>query len=152
MIGYALESLDEFLPEFKESLVELHYEEIALDKSAVPLDPDYDKYYTLEANGNLFLMTVRKDEELIGYFIAIISAHLHYKSTLHCLTDIYYLKPQYRGTTIGYRMFKEVETRLEELKVVKWINGCKLHSGLDHTRLFEGLGFNHSEKIFTKLL
>jgi hypothetical protein len=149
MITYQLETLDQFLPEFKESLVELHYEEIALDQEAVPLDPDYDKYYQLESNNAFFLMTVRDDGVLIGYFIAIITPHLHYKSTLHALTDIYYIKPDYRKTKVGVNLFLEVQKELEKLAVKKWINGCKLHSGLDHTKLFEGLGFNYSEKIFT---
>lgn len=152
MISYKVEKLKNILHELKEGILDAHYEEIALNKDTIPLDPDYNKYLSLEDADTLFILTVRDKELIIGYFIGFITPHIHYNSTVFCFTDIYYIKPEYRKTLIGFNLFKEVEKELKLKNVNKWILPCKLHSGLDHSKLFEGIGFSQIEKVFAKTI
>jgi len=149
-VYYQVETIDGFIDEFKETMVQMHYDELALDHSAVPLDPDYNKYYELENQGKLIIVTARIEGKLIGYFIAVIAGNIHYKSTLHANEDIYYLDPQYRGSLIGLGLFQYVETELKKLGVVKVVVGTKCH--LDNSKLLNSLGYNFVEKIFTKII
>ena len=78
--------------------------------------------------------------------------HLHYKSTLHALTDLYYIHPLWRRGSTALRLFGTAHRCLKARGVVKVLSGSKLHSGLDMTRLFTFMGYEHAENLFTKLL
>lgn len=149
-VTYQTETFNQYYADASESLLAIHYEQLAGDKDAIPLDPDVDKYNEIEALGRLLVVTARKDGKLIGYHLLFIDTHLHYKTTLHAFTDIYYLAKEHRTGRTGYRLFTEVEKILREKGVVKWATGTKIHE--DHTRLFEALGFTCNEKSFKKIL
>lgn len=134
------------------SLWQRHYKEVALDQDVIPLDMDIDRYAQLDALDMLHIVTVRRRGDLVGYFTAIKSPHLHYRSTLHALVDLYYLEPPWRRGTIALKLFGTAHRTLKERGVVKVLSGTKLHSGLDQTRLFEYMGYRLAEKSFTKLL
>lgn len=104
-ITYQVENYLEALPEIKEHY-QAHWEEMAMYKDKIPLDMDYSKYEFLAKQELLHLLTVRADGELIGYHISVVSPHLHYKSTLHAMCDIYRLRPDMRKGMTGVRMFK----------------------------------------------
>lgn len=113
---------------------------------------DVDRYAQLDALGMLHIVTGRVRENLVGYFTGIVSPHLHYKSTLHCLVDLYWLNPLWRRGTVALKLFGAAHRSLKERGVHKIMSGTKLHSGLDMTRLFSYMGYTLAEKQFTKLL
>lgn len=127
-----------------------HWLEVALDHDSVPLAPDIESYNTLEKNGNLHLLVVRKDGKIIGYHIAIIRTHLHYKHTLHAFTDIYYVAPEHRQGMTGVKMFKEAEKSLAQRGVKKMVSGTK--TSLDMGKIFERLGWRETERTYTKCI
>lgn len=127
-----------------------HWREVALDRDAVPLDPDVDAYDSHADTGVLHVVTVRKDGEVVGYHLSIVSPHLHYKSTLCAFVDIYWLRPDCRQGLTGLNLFKEVERTLKARGVVKVYSGTKRH--LDAGVLFERLGWTEAERLFTKTL
>jgi len=131
-------------------LLPKHWEEIAITRDKVPLDVDVDKYAELCDQGILHIVTARDDGKLIGYHVAMICGHLHYKSTLHGITDVYYLLPEYRGKMVGVRLFKEVEDDMRRRGVKKLYTGTKLHH--DMGRMFERLGYKETERLYTKFL
>jgi hypothetical protein len=63
-----------------QSLIEMHYEEVAQFKQAQKLDPDWEAYDRLEKTGKAWLMTARADGELVGYIVMLVGFHLHYKT------------------------------------------------------------------------
>lgn len=127
-----------------------HWNEIALDKETVKLDPDVRLYDDHAAAGRLHVVTVRKSGELVGYHLTLISPHLHYKSTLCGFVDIYWLRPDCRAGLTGLNLFREVENSLTKRGVRKVYSGTKKH--LDAGILFERLGWTEAERLYTKTL
>lgn len=136
---------DEMLP-----LLDRHWREIALNHADVPLDIDHERYDALDEGGALHIVTVRRDGVLIGYHVAIISPHLHYASTLHGITDVFYVAPECREGFTGIRLFQRVEKEMRALGVKKLFTGTKVH--LDLSRLFERLGYHRVEYLYAKIL
>jgi len=115
-----------------------------------PLAPDYDAYRRLAEAGMLRCITVRADEEVIGYAIFIIQPHLHYRTCKTAFEDIYFIRKEYRKGKIGIRLFQYAEQVLKGIGVQRIIMHTKVH--LDHSRLFEYLGYKWTDKLFTKIL
>lgn len=149
MITFHVESMRRIHAELV-PLLQDHWREIGRDHHEVPLDPDWVRYFDLDDKGNLSVIAVRHAGELVGYHIAVISPHLHYKGTLHGVTDVYYLKPEHRRGFTGVRLFKAVGDEMKRRGVVKLITGTKLHH--DMGRIFERLGYRETERVFTKIV
>lgn len=146
MITAQTERWGDCLPELK-ALFPAHWEELALNKDKVPLSPDYATYARVEAAGELFLATLREDGRLAGYFVGIVAPGLHYSTCLTCILDLFWVHPKARGHTAELRLFRHVRSELEERGVQRWIAGSKLHN--DCGRLYEALGFEQTEKIYS---
>lgn len=137
-----------FVEEMK-ILFPLHYEELCVTKD-FPLAPDYDAYKRLADAGMLRCITVRADEEVIGYAIFIVQPHLHYMTCKTAFEDIYYIRPDFRKGRVGIRLFKYAEEVLQRIGVNRIIMHTKIH--MDNSRLFEYLGYKLTDKIYTKIL
>jgi GNAT superfamily N-acetyltransferase len=148
-ITYQQESLVTFEKDAKELLVQ-HWEEIALNKEAIKLNPDWPTYYQLEEVGALKTFTVRSENQLIGYFIVICRAHLHYVDHIFAFNDVLYLNKEHRKSQIGANLMKFAEKCLKEDGVSVMIVNTKRHKPFDS--LLEWLGYKHTENIYSKLL
>ena len=149
MITAQVENLTETLPELK-PLLPLHWEELALNKDSVPLDPIYEIYEQRDAAGQVCFVTLRDQGELIGYFVGFVNPGLHYKTCLTCIMDIFYVVQDSRGQRGGVKLFKEVEKELQRRGVGRWFVGEKLHKPCG--KLFEFLGFEPVERTYSKML
>jgi GNAT superfamily N-acetyltransferase len=138
----------QFIEELRE-LFPLHYEELCVTKD-FSLAPDYIAYKKLADAGMLRCITVRADEEIIGYAIFIIQPHLHYMTCKTAFEDIYYIRPDFRKGRVGIRLFKYAEEVLKGLGVNRIIMHTKIH--MDNSKLFEYLGYTWTDKLFTKIL
>jgi len=121
-----------------------HWEELALNKDHVPLDPQYDIYLERDRRGELLLITLRQDGDLVGYFIGFIAPGLHYKTCLTLTMDIFYVWPGARGLNGGIIMFKAVHAEAKRRGVQRIFAGSKLHA--DASWLFEKLGYEEVER------
>lgn len=146
---YAVERWRDLKKEMLPLLVR-HWKEVALNHAEVPLDIDEAKYKELDENGSLHIVTVRRDGLLIGYHVAIITTHLHYASTLHGITDVYWIAPECRHGITAMRMFQAVERELKKRGVKKLFTATKLH--IDQGTLFERLGYKPVERLYAKLI
>ena len=61
MIKYAVEGMSEALLEEIDSLLKLHWEEIAMYKDKIAFKPDYDAYFAMDKAGALQIVTVSKE-------------------------------------------------------------------------------------------
>lgn len=127
-----------------------HWEEIAVNKDKIKLNPDWSFYETVYTSGNLGIYTVRDKEKLIGYFIVIAKPHPHYKDHLFAVNDILYLDPKYRKGLVGYKMMKFVEEDLKKMGVSVLAVNTKVHKPFDP--LMERLGFDLTERVYTKYI
>jgi hypothetical protein len=130
-------------------MFEKHYEELSATKG-FKLNPDYDIYWEADKRNTLKTIVALKNDEIIGYIVYFVGINLHYKDCLLATEDIYYLKPEYRKGLIGPRMFVFAEKYLKSIGVNMIRYSTKTH--LDNSRLFEFLGCNFVEKVYTKEL
>jgi GNAT superfamily N-acetyltransferase len=137
-----------FLPDLKK-LIQANYEELCVTKE-FPLLPDYDAYERIAKTGNITCIVCVDKDEVVGYAIFLIQPHLHYKTCLTAFEDIYYLKPEYRKGRTGIKMFKFAEDVLRSAGVNRIIFHTKIH--LDNSKLFEYLGYKHTDKLYSKIL
>lgn len=146
MISTHIESLTERLEEIK-TLLPLHWQELALDKDKVPLDPQYDIYLQRDARGEVLFVTLRELGELVGYFVGFIAPGLHYKTCLTLTLDIFYVRQDRRVARGGFQLFKAVEAEAKRRGVQRMFAGSKLHK--DASRLFEALGYTEVERYYS---
>lgn len=113
MITYQQEPLCKFIPDVN-SLVALDWEEVGRPEIGYSLEPDWDLYRLLEDSGSLKVFTVRSEGNLIGYFTVVISPSLHSKGNFVVSNDAIFLRPDYRNSSVGIKLFKFVEDCIKE--------------------------------------
>jgi GNAT superfamily N-acetyltransferase len=129
-------------------LFEEHWTEVTIDNS-IPLDPDYEKLYTLQNMGLLHSLIVRTDEgELVGYMITFLTPHVHYKETMYAQNDAIFIHPSHRKGGLAYKMLKV----FEECMTNKGADVLHMHVKvyLDFGSLLDRLGYTHEENIYRK--
>ena len=147
MITAQVEPYSKCLPELMECY-DLHWEELALNKDKVPLDPQYDLYEARDDAGQLLLVTLRETGRLVGYFIGFIAPGFHYKTCLTLTMDIFWTHPDVRGGFSGVKLFRLVEKEAKRRGVQRMFYGSKMHK--DASRLFEYLKMEPVEIYYTK--
>jgi len=127
-----------------------HWQEVAVNKDAIQLDPDFDTYATFANSGMLHIVVARKEGEIVGYHFSVVRPHLHYRRSLSAFTDIYYIAPAHRTGRTPLRLFQFVEQTLKVRGVQKMFTGTKL--SLDAGPLFEHMGWTETERLFVKMI
>lgn len=149
MIKYQQEFLDTCEKDCQE-LIRLHWEEIAVNKDKIKLNPDWDTYRTLENSDKLKIFTARVKEELVGYFVVITGSNLHYKDHVFAVNDILYLKKEYRKGRTGIKLIKFAEEYLRDDGVSVLNINTKVHKPFDV--LMEHMGFGLIERVYSKYI
>lgn len=138
-----------FLEEVK-PMLDLHYEELALNRDKVPLSPQYDEYLRRDAFGMVVTITLRKDGQLVGYWIGFKAPGLHYSTCLTLHMDIFFVHPDYRDGSAGIKLFKAMEKEAKRQGVQRLFVGSKVHK--DASRLFEALEYTKVETTYSAWL
>ena len=146
---FSEETLCQCLDEAKPLLVD-HWENIALNKDTIALDPLWDTYKKLEETGNLKIITARQEEKLVGYAAYVISPSLHYSDQIIADADVFWLDPDYRKGMAGMRLFKQAEKVLKSYGVTRVLNKVKIH--FDVGKVFERMGYDPIERVYSKSL
>jgi hypothetical protein len=115
-LTFQVEKLSAVREEVRPLLLE-HWEEIALNKDAVRLNPDWDGYQKLEDGGFLHVTTARFCGQIVGYASYIVSVNLHYRTMLVADGDIFYLAKAQRKGAAGIRLLRAAEAHLIALAV-----------------------------------
>ena len=149
MITYQQEFLSDCRKDCEE-LIRLHWEEIALNKEVIKLNPDWESYGALEEAGTLKIFTARNGSNLVGYFVVLVGRSLHYKDHIFAENDIIYLHKDYRKGYTGIKLIKFAEKCLKEDGVSILKVNTKVHQPFDTLMSF--LKFNLIERVYTKYL
>lgn len=131
-----------------EPLIKRHWEEIALNKDAIKLNPDWKEYARLSDSGALRIYTAREDGELVGYFVVIVSKSIHYKDHLFANNDIIFIDKEHRKGTAGIRLIKYAVEQLEAEGITLININTKVHQAFDV--VLERQGFNLIERVYSK--
>lgn len=148
-ITYQQEFLDTVEKDIK-PLLQDHWEEVAVNKSVIKMNPDWEAYHNLEDNGALRIFTARSDDTLIGYFVVLIRSHIHYKDHIFAANDVLFLKQEHRKGLTGAKLMKFAEKCLKDDGVSVLVVNTKRHKPFDG--LLEWLGYSHVENVYSKYL
>lgn len=149
MITFLVERWFDVFPEMS-ALWNEHWEEVAVNRDAIKLDPDLHQYAELAHSGALHVVVGREAGKIVGYHISIVRPHLHYRHSLSAFTDVYFLRKSHRKGMTGVRLLKAAEETLATRGVQKMFSGTKKH--LDMGPIFERLGWTETETLFTKVI
>lgn len=136
---------DEILP-----LLDEHWEEIALNKDVIKLNPDWEAYAAYDSINALRVYTARDNGALVGYFVLLVNRSLHYKDHLFAVNDIIFLKKEVRLGMTGVKLIKYAVKCLEEEGVSKIMINTKIHQPFD--AVLERLNFKCIERVYSKCL
>jgi len=148
-LTYQVEDWFDCIEEMK-WLFPIHWEEVALNQSTIPLDMWFEEYSRFAELGILHIVTVRDDDKVVGYYWALIRPHMHYKESLTAFTDMFFLHPKYRKGFNGIKLFKFFERSVKEKGVQRIIASTKIK--LDKSVIFERLNYQKAEIVYTKLI
>lgn len=112
LVTFQEEAFSDVLPELQVHW-EAHRHEVGPRHIQMVLDVDIAGYRVLEAHGQLSVVTMRVDEELVGYFISVVHPHLHYQQTLCAYNDVFYITPTYRRGWLPVQLFRHAEMFLQ---------------------------------------
>jgi L-amino acid N-acyltransferase YncA len=129
--------------------------EAGIFREEIPLDPDYERMIAAELSGIYKMWAARDGTLLVGYLGFWIQPHIHYKSTLVAVDDVYYLSPAYRRGMTGVRFIASALDALRELEVRCCCMFSKTHFREDRDgleKLFKRLGFSHTDNLYTLVL
>jgi len=149
MLTTQVEDWGPFIQE-AQPLLPLHWEELALNKDKVPLNPQYDVYAARDAAGQVMVVTLRDVGRLVGYFIGFVAPGLHYKTCLTLTMDIFWTHPSIRNGFAGVKLFRLVEKEAKRRGVQRMFFGSKVHK--DASKLFEFLKMQATEIYYSKWL
>lgn len=144
-----MENLKGFFPD--------HWNELALNKDKVPLDPQYQVYLDRENLGQVMFICGREKGRIIAYFVGFVTPALHYQTCLTLQMDIFYLAPEYRdgdslseveADMVCMDLFQAVKAEGIRRGVKRAFYGSKLHK--DASRLFEELGMVEVERYYSE--
>ncbi len=132
-------------------LLEKHWEEIALNKEKIKLNPDWKAYADLEDADILKIFTAREDgKKLVGYFVVFVKSHIHYKDHLFAYNDILFVDEDYRKGFTSVRLMKFAEKCLKVDGVEVMVVNTKRHKPFDSLLIW--LGYKHVENLYSKVL
>lgn len=105
-----------------------HWEEIALNKRVMRLDPNWKKYYALEEQGMMLILAmyaVQRGpycEVLVGYSVNFVTDHMHYQDLRVCQNDLLFVQENWRSGRHGLRLILATEAAGKELgaKLMLW--------------------------------
>ena len=126
-----------------------HWAELALNRDVIPLAPDWDRYYAMDVEGVLRVLTIRVPSgQLVGYVFLLVTTPLHYKSTLFGSVDMFWMDPVYRQGWTGVRLFKRLIADARTMGVVHLSLHTKIHF-MDNrvSKLLHRLGFKAIETV-----
>lgn len=131
-------------------LLEGHWDELALNKDKAPLSPQYGVYLEKEDRGEILYVTLRREGELVGYFVGFVAPGLHYSTCLTLIMDIMYVVPEHRGDGGGLTLCRAVEKEARRRGVQRWFMGFKTAHAVHMEKLLQVIGMERAEIFYSK--
>lgn len=99
-----------------------HWDEVALNKGLMVLNPDEQRYLALEATGQFFALAAWDGDDLVGYSGNFIGQHLHYAGLRYANNDVLFVAKGHRATPLGLRLIRETvaEAQRRGARMMLW--------------------------------
>lgn len=131
-------------------LLDLHYNELCLNKELAELSPRWDVYAEMERLGCFIVLTAREDGKLVGYSAFFLQPHMHYSGFVVAQNDLFYITEEHRRGTTALRFLRYSETVLKDLGAQKLVYHCKYSNNL--APILHRLAYKDEEVMTAKLL
>lgn len=134
-------------------LTPLHWNELALFRDRMPLAPQYAEYIQREARGQLFLTTVRRNGEIVAYYIAQVAPGFHYAKTMTAHMDVMYVVPDMKGRGVALPLMRCVERELRRRLGPNggpWFSGYKTGNPNGMPEFLKLFGFQPADTYVVK--
>lgn len=141
--------LSRALLEEMKPLFELHFKEIQ-SVQGFPLNPNYEAYLNLEAQGLLKVFTVRSETKLVGYSVFFVKHSLHFTDLFEAVHDLLFLHPDYRLGSLGYRFMKWCDEQLKSMGVKMIFQNVTMFR--DYSHLLKRMGYELLDLIYARRL
>lgn len=135
-----------------ERIFQRAYEDFGQFKDVLPLAPDYPRYAALDDSGVIFLATLRRDGELIGYMITQVTVGLHHAASRIAVMDISYIDRSVRGRGYIFLLLDFVELQLRNIGADLWICHYATNNSAGFDRVLQHAGFVDTERHVGKVL
>jgi len=132
------------------ALLELHYQELTMDKDVIKLEPDWPRYNKLNNENKLLIVCAFDGLELVGYSVFFLDEHIHYKNNIFARNDVLFLAPDHRQGMTGIKLIKYSEMVLQTMNVSKIIWHVKYSK--DFRKILHRLGYQDEEVIVSRAL
>jgi GNAT superfamily N-acetyltransferase len=133
-----------------QGLFKLHWDDLALNKDVIKLNPNYEAYEAAEKAGILKIFTARADGILVGYFAALVQSGLHYQDHIFAHNDVLFLHKSHRKGMMGAKLIRFAENCLKQDGVSMLFINTKVHAPFDP--LLKRMKYQHVENIYSKRL
>lgn len=130
------------------TLFTAHWDEIALNKRLMQLQPDVERYRALDAQGGLLALGAYVDGQLVGYSVNFLMNHLHYAGLKVCSNDLLFVAKEHRHGRLGLQLIKrtEAEAKTRGAQMVLW----HAKPGTALNELMPRLGYGVQDIIYSK--
>lgn len=149
MITFQKELLCEMAAEV-DALLELHYDELTLDKDVVKLAPMWEEYAALERVDRFVVFTARDGAALVGYAAFFVVRHLHYGANTIAVNDVLFLHKDHRKGLNAARYIKYCEAQVRAMSAQKITWASKLNKAL--VVILKRMGYAEEDVIMGKKL
>lgn len=152
MYTYQTERYTDVIEELK-PMLEDHYEEVALYKDKIKLNPNYDLYEQMDQMGAIHIYTARDTEAnnaLIGYVVTFVQLHPHYSDTVYAVNDVVYVADAYRHTEVAPEMIIRLEHEMLDRGASVMTFHMKTYKPFK--TLMDSLGFDEVEYMYSKYI
>lgn len=131
-------------------LVRMHWEELAVNKDKVPMNPNVEQYENLMRDNILHNIVVYYENKIIGYSFIIVSPALHYQTTMYAHVDVVYVHPDFRGKDgVGMDLLMRTDELAKKLGAKVIMHHAKPHMP-QIIKPLEYLGYSLYEHIYGK--
>lgn len=143
-------SIDEIL-ERAGPLLRRHWDEIALNKQLMRLDPDWSRYQDIENKGNLVVLVAETPGMgLAGYSISFVHAHLHYRNLVVAQNDVIFLDKEWRTAGVGAALLAATEQECKARGARMMMFHAKPETALE--KVLPRRGYGVQDVVFSKEL
>lgn len=119
-------------------------------KYEIPLDIDWNGYFTMDQAGMLLPVTARLDGVIVGYCMYLIAPSMHYRQTKMASTDVMFVDKTTRSSlaSVCVKMTMFAEETLKSMGVCVMQQTVK--SDKDFGRYFDRMGYEFTERFYQK--
>jgi len=132
------------------ALLHEHWAELATNPALMVLKPDAAKYAFMEHAGVLVSLCAYDGDQMIGYSVNTLSAHLHYADLTVLHNDVLFVSKEYRSGRTGIRLIQATEAAAKEKGAHMMVWHAKPQTALE--AILPRVGYRVQDVMFSKAM